>query len=197
MAGGSKHAGRSVISKISAIVLAVSEGGGRTLTEIATRSDLPLSTVHRLVTELAAWRVLERDSEGRYRAGASLGKVDGCSHPFPVAGPVRTDVGVRERGARHGGPVPRDRRPRASGILDRTAVVYVEKASAHRPVSWPFPAARLPAHATALGKAVLAFSPPLAVDAVLAHGLTRYTPTTVTSSWRSSWGCATWRRTCP
>ena len=62
--GWLEDAGRSVISKISAIVLAVSEGGGRTLTEIATRSDLPLSTVHRLVTELAAWRVLERDSEG-------------------------------------------------------------------------------------------------------------------------------------
>ena len=72
MASGSKDPGRSVISKISAILLAVSEGSAPTLTEIAARSDLPLSTVHRLVTELAAWRVLERDGEGRYRAGPPL-----------------------------------------------------------------------------------------------------------------------------
>jgi len=58
VAGNSKDRGRSVISKISAILLTAAEGSGYTLTEIATRSELPLSTVHRLVGELAAWGLM-------------------------------------------------------------------------------------------------------------------------------------------
>jgi IclR family acetate operon transcriptional repressor len=67
-------------------------------------------------------------------------------------------------------------------------VAYVEKVSAHLPVSWPSPAARLPAHATALGKALLAFAPPSQLRAVLAQGLTQYTPRTVTRPERLQWG---------
>jgi DNA-binding IclR family transcriptional regulator len=71
VAGNQKDPGRSVISKISAIMLASAESG-RTLTELATWSGLPLSTVHRLVTELAGWGLLERDGDGRYRVGSPL-----------------------------------------------------------------------------------------------------------------------------
>ena len=39
----------------------------------------------------------------------------------------------------------------------------------------------LPAHATAAGKAVLAFSPPEVVDRVIAAGLPAFTPHTITS----------------
>jgi DNA-binding IclR family transcriptional regulator len=45
---------RSVISKVSAILPAVAEDGQSTLTEIGVRSDLALSTTHRLVAELTA-----------------------------------------------------------------------------------------------------------------------------------------------
>jgi IclR-like helix-turn-helix domain-containing protein len=64
----------------------VAVGGRRTLTEIAARSDLPLSTVHRLATELAAWRVLAHDDEGRYRAGPPLWAADASSSASTAGG---------------------------------------------------------------------------------------------------------------
>ena len=163
-------------------MIAASEGGGRTLTEISCRSGLPTSTVHRLVTELAAWQVLERDGEGRYWAGRPLHAVDGIGPPPVVnAATAWTAVDVRQRAV----PVLEDLfratgTPVRVGFLDGTSVAFIEKTAGHRPVSWPSTAARLPAHATALGKALLAFSPPRTIDGVLARGLTRYTPSTLT-----------------
>ena len=81
------------------------------------------------------------------------------------------------------------------GFVEGTEVAYVEKVAAHRPVSAPSPAARLPAHATALGKALLAFSPPRHVEALLARGLTRYTASTVTRPERLQWTLRTVRAT--
>ena len=43
------------------------------------------------------------------------------------------------------------------------------------------PAATLPAHPTALGRALLAFSPARTVELTILHGLRAYTPHTVTS----------------
>lgn len=195
MAGNSKDRGRSVISKISGILLAISEGSGHTLTEIAARSDLPLSTVHRLATELAAWRVLERDEDGRFRAGQPLRTIGaGCGPSSPIAG--GDGPGIHGRAI----PVMEDLFRVAGaqvrvGLLDGTAVAYVEKVSGHLPVSRISPAARLPAHATALGKALLAFSPRRTVDAVLTRGLKRYTPYTITRPERLRWGFRTIRAT--
>lgn len=187
MAGGAKEPGRSVISKIAAILQVIADCGGCTLTEIAARSDLPLSTVHRLATELAAWRVLARDEEGRYGPGPSLRSAGGRPACVPDvrdrAAPVLEDL-FRATG----GPV-------RVGFLDGGAVSYVEKVSAHRPVSWLSPAARLPAHATALGKALLAFAPASTVEDVLALGLQRYTPYTLTRPERLRWTLRTVRAT--
>jgi IclR family acetate operon transcriptional repressor len=197
VAGGSKDPGRSVISKISAILLAVSEGSAPTLTEIAARSDLPLSTVHRLVTELAAWRVLERDVEGRYRAGPPLrtiGAGSACSGHELDDGAATPAARIRDRSV----PVIEDLfratgAPVRVGFLDGAAVAYVEKAAGHLPVSSPSPAARLPAHATALGKVLLAFSSPRTVDALLSRELVRYTTSTVTRAERLRWSFRTIR----
>ena len=78
MAGNSKVPGRSVINKVSAILLTIAEDRQCTLTEIAVRSDLPLSTTHRLVGELAAWGVLERTNDGRFQAGPPLRTISGA-----------------------------------------------------------------------------------------------------------------------
>lgn len=68
------------------------------------------------------------------------------------------------------------------GFLDGPCVRYAEKVHGYRPFSDFSCSATLPAHATALGKAVLAFSPPDAVEHVIRHGLRRYTPATITSA---------------
>jgi DNA-binding IclR family transcriptional regulator len=190
VAGNSRTPGRSVISKASAILLTLAEDGQCTLTEVAGRLDLPLSTVHRLATELAAWRVLERTEDGRYRAGRPLRAMSGaCSCTCDAAG-------LRERAA----PVVEDlfrvtgSRVRV-GYLDGPAVAYIEKSAAHLPVTALCPAARLPAHATALGKALLAFTSPQSTAAVLSGPLRQYTPQTITSAERLRWSLRTIRAT--
>lgn len=180
MSGNGGVSGLSVVSKISAILLTVAENDLITLTELAAQSGLPLSTVHRLASEMAAWGVLERDDKGQFRVGSrlmtSLAPVVG-SGPAAAAtswsklralvAPVLEDL-FRVTGAQV-----------RAGVLDGSEVAYVEKASRHSPVTAFAAAARLPAHATALGKTLLAFAPSSVVDLVVARGLDRYTSSTV------------------
>src|SRR5947209_18072903 len=72
MAGNSADSGRSVTSKVIAILLTFTTGKVYSLTEVARLTCLPISTAHRLATELAAWGMLERTDDGQYRAGVQL-----------------------------------------------------------------------------------------------------------------------------
>ena len=72
MAGNSTDAGRSVTSKVTAILMVFADDGVHTLTEIAGSAHLPTSTAHRLASELVAWRLLERTEERSYRIGLPL-----------------------------------------------------------------------------------------------------------------------------
>src|SRR4051794_34274121 len=69
MAGNSTESGRSVTSKIPSILLTFTEGSEPPLTEIARLAGLPISPAHRLTSEPASWRLLERTDDGHYRAG--------------------------------------------------------------------------------------------------------------------------------
>ncbi len=73
MAGGSQESGRSVTSKVLGI-LEVFETTRRSmsLTEISAHSGLPLSTTHRLVGELVDWGFLSRGPTGRIQLGLRL-----------------------------------------------------------------------------------------------------------------------------
>jgi DNA-binding IclR family transcriptional regulator len=67
------------------------------------------------------------------------------------------------------------------GILDADDVVYVDQAIGALPVQTPvFIGQRFPAAPLAIGKVILAFGPEDTVERLLAKGLTRYTPRTVT-----------------
>jgi DNA-binding IclR family transcriptional regulator len=46
-----------------------------TLTDLAHRTGLPLSTTHRMVADLLAWGALERDQHGRFHIGLRLWEV--------------------------------------------------------------------------------------------------------------------------
>lgn len=72
MAGNSTDPGRSVASKVTAILMAFTDGAVLNLTEIAGIAKLPTSTAHRLASELLAWRLLERTENGGYRIGLPL-----------------------------------------------------------------------------------------------------------------------------
>ena len=67
MAGRGSEPRRSVTSKVVAIIRSFGSGRSLTITEVAQVADLPLSTVHRLVHELAAWGILSRRDDARYQ----------------------------------------------------------------------------------------------------------------------------------
>jgi DNA-binding IclR family transcriptional regulator len=174
VAGNSTEVGRSVTSKITSILMTFTEGSEHSLTEIAQLAGLPVSTAHRLTSELASWRLLERTEGGLYRAGLPLRMMGtagcACAPTLQERAPfVLDDLAAATR-----------RRARL-GVLRELEVSYIEKQPGPRPVSAFAPAATLPAHPTALGRALLAFGPASAVEMTIMRGLRPYTSYTVTS----------------
>jgi DNA-binding IclR family transcriptional regulator len=181
MAGNSTDPGRSVTSKVTAILMVFADRGEHTLTDIAEATNLPTSTAHRLASDLVAWRLLERTEERTYRTGLPLhmiasdySKSEVCSYTHTVmrALPVLDDLSRATRsevrlGILHGSDVL-ILRPRPNHVTDR---VHAE-GLLH---------GLIPAHAAASGKALLAFSPEGIVNHVIAAGLPAFTRHTITS----------------
>jgi DNA-binding IclR family transcriptional regulator len=172
VAGNGSEPRRTVVSKVVAIIRSIASGGALTVTEIAQVADLPLSTTHRLVHEMAAWGVLHRGEDGRYETGLPhhTHECDGPADVRALAAPVVEDLSAVTLS---------DVR---LGVLDGVRVAYVEKPHGSWPLTVFSDAATLPVHATALGKALLAFCPQDAVDHVLRHGLRSYTDATVVTA---------------
>src|SRR5262245_42558217 len=64
---------RTVVGKTATILLTfVNDGAVHTFTEIVAATGLPLSTAHRLITQLTASGILERTADGDYRVGPQL-----------------------------------------------------------------------------------------------------------------------------
>ncbi len=174
MAGNSTDEGRSVTSKVIAILMTFADGTEHTLTEIARLSGLPISTAHRLATELAGWAILERTEDGLYRVGMQLRTIAG--------GVAATPPSFHERARRQLEDLASATRCVVRlGVFEGIDVAYIEKCALNRPVSLVFEAEQLPPHATAMGKALLAFASPALIDKVIARGLRAYTPLTITS----------------
>jgi DNA-binding IclR family transcriptional regulator len=172
MAGNAVDEGRSVTSKLAAILTAFNAGSCQQLSELARRTGLPMSTTHRLLYELVDGAFLSRGPDGAFRPGPAVRQL---SHVLPQ------QPTLHER-APH---VVEDlvealRRRVRLGVLDGLEVSYIEKAPGYTPVTLFSPAARLPAHATALGRALLAYAPADTVRLVTAGYLTAYTPRTLT-----------------
>ncbi len=175
MAGNGSEPRRTVTSKVVAIIRSFDPGRRLTITEVAQVADLSLSTTHRLVHELAAWGILHRGDDARYEIVLSPGSCSRSDRPpglRTVAAPTIEDLSAATTS---------DVR---FGVIDGHQVLYVEKAYRGRPLSEFSAAATLPAHATALGKALLAFSPPETVDHVVRHGLPSYTASTIATAVR-------------
>jgi len=178
MAGHSSESGRSVTSKVVAILLSFGHGGDHSLTELARAAGLPVSTAYRLLTELTALGALERTAEGRYRVGdrlAALGTV-------VSAGPPRPTISDSARRIMEDLAVAYGRADVRLGVLVSHRVAFLRKPPGGRPVSATFEPGTLPAHATAMGKVLLAYSPASVVETVIARGLKRYTQFTVTTA---------------
>nr|WP_055505684.1 IclR family transcriptional regulator [Nonomuraea pusilla] len=176
MAGGSREPGRTVTSKVLAILAAFDSAHPQlTLTEVARRSGVPLSTVHRLVGELEEWQALSRAPDGRLRVGLRLwelgqlapGRLQDLAHPWLQEVFASTGENVH------------------LAVRDGMEVLYVDKVYGRRAV--PIVSrtgARLPMHPTGVGKALLAHETEWFVKAYLARELERPTRHTVTEPGR-------------
>jgi DNA-binding IclR family transcriptional regulator len=173
----SANAGPSVASRLFGVIDAFTTpipARALSLTEIANRAGLPLSTAHRMVAEWVAWGGLARLDDGRYSLGLRLWEV-GVQTPTArnlrtIALPYLEDLYEATREHVH------------LAILDGQDALYLEKLSGHQAVHViSRVGGRLPLHATGVGLVLLAFAPPSLIEDYVAGPLTQFTPATVTS----------------
>ena len=172
MAGNAAEQGRSVTAKLAAILTSFTSGSTHQLNELARRNGLPMSTTHRLAVELTDTAFLQRVPSGGFQAGPALRDLSDATPRRPTLVERAPHVLEDLAEALH-------LRARL-GVLDGLEVACIEKAPGHTPVTCFCPAARRPAHATALGKALLAFAPPDVVRLLCAAPLPAYTTRTLT-----------------
>lgn len=168
MAGRSSEPGRSVTSRALRILDAFDGFSPRlSLSEIAERSAIPLTTAHRLLAELAEWGALVRRTDGRYEIGRKLWDL-GLLAPVSlelrqVAAPFLQDLHTTIRDTVH------------LAVREGLSALYVERISGRESVPVVSQVgSRLPLHATGVGKVLLAAAPPDVVDQAL-RSLTRVT----------------------
>jgi len=173
MAGGSAQRGRSVTSKVIAILSAFEYSrGSMSLTQIAEQADLPLSTAHRLVGELIDEGMLARGPHGKIQLGLKLWS-------------IAQNTGRQLRDSAR--PFVQDMysltgQTSQLAIRDGTTTLYIDRV--YGPQRIPRASrvgGRLPLHTTAVGKVILAFSEPWVAEAYLRRDLEVYTPRTKTN----------------
>ncbi|MFB7493656.1 IclR family transcriptional regulator [Streptomyces sp. NPDC056161] len=144
-----------------------------TLSQLARRSGLPVATVYRLAGELEDGRFLDRDGSGRYGLGVRLWEMGVLT---PIHGRLREAALPFLLNLQY------DCRETVQlAVCDGTAAIYIEKLTSE--VSVPAESrigARIPLHATGIGKTLLAFGPEAFAEAILAMPLQRYSPDTIT-----------------
>lgn len=132
-----------------------------TLSDLARRSGLPLSTTSRLAARLVAWGALERDATGAYGIGLRLWEVAALAEPSlglrEVAAPFLDDLNLATR--LHS----------QLAILDGHDVVIVDRRVGRYDLPLTDRAgSRHPPVPTGVGLVLLAHSPAAVVDEVLA-----------------------------
>jgi DNA-binding IclR family transcriptional regulator len=140
------------------------------LSEISRRCGLPKSTTSRLVAELVAYGFLERSGTLLHlgRRLVELGRLGGCRRDLrAVALPYLADL--REA----------TRQSVALAVLDGADVVHLEILRGPNTPAPPASGGRVPAHACASGKALLAGGDESAVALVCARPLAVIGPRTV------------------
>ncbi len=173
MAGRVSTPGATVVSRALSLLFAFDDQHRRlTLTELASRADLPLPTAHRLVGELVTGGALSRRSDGRYVVARRLWSV-GLLAPLPsglreTAGPFLNDIHAATRATVH------------LAIREGIRTLYLERLTGRASVPIiSTVGSYLPLHSTGVGKVLLAHAPTEIQEEAMTQ-LTRFTPHTIT-----------------
>lgn len=166
--------GDSVITRVVRLLSAFDRNlPSMTLSDLARRADLPLTTTHRLVDELVRHGLIERLAEGELRPGLRMWELAARGSPAlslsETALPFMEDV----QAAVH--------QHTTLAVLDHGTVLYVERLSSpDSPLDAAHIAQRMPIHAASSGLVLLAYSPPELQHGILSGPLEKVTPETVT-----------------
>lgn len=142
------EAGRSVASRVLAILEVFEDNGPRlSLSQLSELSGLPVSTTHRIVMQLLEWGALSRDSQGRLQIGRRLWQLgqNADRRLRETARPFLQDLFSLTGETAH------------LAVREANEALYVDRIYGSKRV----PRAsriggRLPLHATAVGKVLLA-----------------------------------------
>jgi DNA-binding IclR family transcriptional regulator len=146
------------------------------MTQIADQIGIHKSTVHRLLATLERNRFVQRDpATGMYRLGIRLLQMAYLtleqSDLRQIAAPFMRQLNEKYQENIH------------LAVLDDGDMVYLHILESPQRIKLAAAIGqRLPAFATASGKAVLAFLPPESVRRILDHGMPRYTQFTPVSA---------------
>lgn len=167
-------AGESVISRVVRLMDAFDRQlPSMSLSELARRASLPLTTAHRLVEELVKHGLIERAPDGELRVGLRLWELAARGSRAltlrEIALPFMEDV----QAAVH--------QLTTLAVLNSGTVLYVERLSApDAALDAAHVAQRMPIHATSSGLVLLTYSPSWFQEEVLAGPLERVTEETIT-----------------
>jgi DNA-binding IclR family transcriptional regulator len=162
------------LSRAAALLDAFDEGHRRlSLAALVYRSGLARSTVHRTAAKMIELGWLQRH-EGRYMVG---------EHLFELASLAPSRYELRDAVLPYMQDLHEATRLTVQlGILEGVDVVLAEKISGHREVGFlAHTGGRVPAYASSLGRAMLAHSDAVIVDAVVEAGMPARTRFTITS----------------
>ena len=155
--------GRTVTAKVFALLSTFETGPSAfTLSQLAEHAHLPLPTAHRLANELLTWGALERDAQGRYVVGLRLWEVSQHAgrQLRETARPFLQDLFSLTQETAH------------LAIRDGRDALYIDRVYSSRRVPRASRVGgRLPLHATAVGKVLLAYEEDWFRDAFLAQHL--------------------------
>lgn len=154
------------------ILEALATAGPSTLSELTRLLDIPKSSLHGILRTMAARGWIEA-SQTRFRLGLRALQVGAAyldaDDTVGLLSGILDDLAARFGETTH------------LGRLDGPDITYVAKRESVHPLRlYSAIGRRLPAHATALGKALLAARPAAEVDALLPDPLPALTPHTIT-----------------
>lgn len=163
--------GSSMIERVSAVLEALASSQRPLgLADLTRATGLPKTSTYRIAQDLVKAELLEREGS-RYRLGLKLFELG--SHV--AARSLRNQLlpFLEELYTTTGGTVH-------FAVRQNDSVVYIEKIHGHDGVRRGSRiAGQLPMHATATGKAMLAFSPPEFIKSYLSRSLVPLTPRTI------------------
>ncbi|MGX1776142.1 IclR family transcriptional regulator [Nocardia brasiliensis] len=172
---GPAPAARPPVSMIErmTLILDAFDGSTPTLTllGLSERTGLPRSTVHRILDQMIRLRWLAH-APGGYRLGLRTLELGGLAADHneirDVVSPLLHDLGQRTGMVGH------------LGVLDGREVLYLDKAGGRFAANVPTRlGGRMPAHSTALGKALLASLEPSIVETSFRDRLPQLTARTI------------------